>query len=124
MLRNHGIAATLASVGSQFIHFSGLENSNRCAIALHNKRVHCLKRVLCQKSSESNFDHPPMNATELPTQGDSVVVGIDPIDYINKQLQDILKPPSTEDYLAVRERETRFCRFFVRFFKQTFLSTV
>jgi len=37
----------------------------------------------------------------LPTQGDAMVAGIDPIDYINKQLQDILKPPSTEDYLAV-----------------------
>ena len=44
---------------------------------------------------------PSVGATELPTQGDSVVAGIDPIDYINKQLQDILKPPSTEDYLAV-----------------------
>lgn len=47
-------------------------------------------------------DPTPRMATELPTQGDSVVAGIDPIDYINKQLQDILKPPSTEDYLAVR----------------------
>lgn len=44
---------------------------------------------------------PTVGATELPTQGDSAVAGIDPIDYINKQLQDILKPPSTEDYLAV-----------------------
>jgi hypothetical protein len=42
-----------------------------------------------------------VGATELPTQGDAAVAGIDPIDYINKQLQDILKPPSTEDYLAV-----------------------
>ena len=42
-------------------------------------------------------------STELPTQGDAAVAGIDAIDYINRQLQDILKgPPSTEDYLAVR----------------------
>lgn len=40
-------------------------------------------------------------AADLPTQGDAAVAGIDPIDYINRQLQDILKPPSTEDYLAV-----------------------
>lgn len=36
----------------------------------------------------------------LPTQGDAVVVGIDPIDYINQQLQDILRPRDNEDYLA------------------------
>lgn len=41
------------------------------------------------------------SGTELPTQGDAAVAGIDPIDYINRQLQEILKPPSTEDYLAV-----------------------
>lgn len=38
---------------------------------------------------------------ELPTQGDAMVAGIDPIDYINQQLQDILRPRDTEDYLAV-----------------------
>jgi hypothetical protein len=57
------------------------------------------------KSSECSISAdqpvPAVGATELPTQGDSAVAGIDPIDYINKQLQDILKPPSTEDYLAV-----------------------
>lgn len=39
---------------------------------------------------------------ELPTQGDAMVAGVDPIDYINQQLQDILRPRDTEDYLAVR----------------------
>ena len=57
------------------------------------------------KCPESNISAdqpiPSVGATELPTQGESAVAGIDPIDYINKQLQDILKPPSTEDYLAV-----------------------
>jgi hypothetical protein len=44
----------------------------------------------------------PVAGTQLPSQGDAVVAGIDAIDYINRQLQDILKgPPSTEDYLAV-----------------------
>lgn len=43
-----------------------------------------------------------IEAKELPTQGDAMVAGVDPIDYINQQLQDILKPPETEDYLAVR----------------------
>lgn len=38
---------------------------------------------------------------ELPTQGDAMVAGVDPIDYINQQLQDILRPRDTEDYLAV-----------------------
>lgn len=37
---------------------------------------------------------------ELPTQGDAMVAGVDPIDYINQQLQDILRPRDTEDYLA------------------------
>jgi hypothetical protein len=53
----------------------------------------------CRLSADQPI--PAVGATELPTQGDSAVAGIDPIDYINKQLQDILKPPSTEDYLAV-----------------------
>jgi hypothetical protein len=43
----------------------------------------------------------PAAATELPTQGGAAVAGIDPIDYINQQLQDILNPPKTDDYLAV-----------------------
>lgn len=53
--------------------------------------------------SESGNVHDRIEAnTELPTQGDAAVAGIDAIDYINQQLQDILKgPPSTEDYLAV-----------------------
>lgn len=41
--------------------------------------------------------------TQLPTQGDAMVAGIDQTDYINRQLQEILKPPST-DYLAVGRR--------------------
>lgn len=69
-------------------------------------------RLWCHIDEPKSSDHglsadnvtprrPSVGATELPTQGDSAVAGIDPIDYINKQLQDILKPPSTEDYLAV-----------------------
>jgi len=46
-----------------------------------------------------------IEAKELPTQGDAMVAGVDPIDYINQQLQDILKPPETEDYLAVRSTD-------------------
>lgn len=38
--------------------------------------------------------------SDLPTQGDAAVAGIDPIDYINQQLQDILRPRENEDYLA------------------------
>jgi len=57
------------------------------------------KKSDCTISADQTI--PAVGATELPTQGDSAVAGIDPIDYINKQLQDILKPPSTEDYLAV-----------------------
>jgi len=48
-----------------------------------------------------NDDRSPIVNKELPTQGDAMVAGVDPIDYINQQLQDILKPPDTEDYLAV-----------------------
>lgn len=45
----------------------------------------------------------PIASTQLPTQGDAVVAGVaeSDKDYINRQLQEILKPPST-DYLAVR----------------------
>ena len=48
-----------------------------------------------------NDDRSPIVNKELPTQGDAMVAGVDPIDYLNQQLQDILKPPDTEDYLAV-----------------------
>ena len=66
--------------------------------------VRCRAGVPDSPDCSLSADDPiPRMATELPTQGDSVVAGIDPIDYINKQLQDILKPPSTEDYLAVRD---------------------
>ena len=42
----------------------------------------------------------PLLSTQLPTQGDSVVAGIEP-DYIGRQLQVILMPPSDMDYMAV-----------------------
>ena len=38
---------------------------------------------------------------DLPSQGQSAVAGLDPIDVINKQLQEILNPSNKEDYLAV-----------------------
>lgn len=54
-----------------------------------------------QRCTAMNDDRIPIVNKELPTQGDAMVAGVDPIDYINQQLQDILKPPDTEDYLAV-----------------------
>ena len=62
--------------------------------------------VFCESLSSNEYTDGNkselIEAKELPTQGDAMVAGVDPIDYINQQLQDILKPPETEDYLAVR----------------------
>lgn len=65
-----------------------------------------LRRLCASTGRSSDFEAEQQEqrivaATDLPTQGDALVAGIDPIDYINRQLQDILKPPSTEDMLAV-----------------------
>lgn len=65
-------------------------------------KIYCTDGQLNPSGSEESFGIPSqLQAGDLPTQGDAAVAGIDPIDYINRQLQDILKPPSTEDYLAV-----------------------
>ena len=52
----------------------------------------------------------PLLSTQLPTQGESVVAGIEP-DYIGRQLQEILQPPSDVDYMAVslRRRPGQAC---------------
>ena len=58
----------------------------------------------CKSGSEKYEDAQIISASggkELPTQGDAMVAGVDPIDYVNQQLQDILRPRDTEDYLAV-----------------------
>jgi hypothetical protein len=61
-------------------------------------------------SSPQNLADAPLPKIEvmanvpLTTQGDAVVAGldVDDADYINRQLQEILKPPADIDYMAVR----------------------
>lgn len=65
---------------------------------------HRMCRSVVGNGEEEIDGRTTISAKELPTQGDAMVAGVDPIDYINQQLQDILRPPNTEDYLAVRNR--------------------
>lgn len=64
-------------------------------------RSHVSQRYIPQIYNDFGRIGSSSGGKELPTQGDAMVAGVDPIDYINQQLQDILRPRDTEDYLAV-----------------------
>ena len=55
-------------------------------------------------------------STPLPTQGESVVAGVDVESQLQRQLQDILKPPSETDFLqeflAIQNQQPRNIGFF------------
>jgi len=95
-------------------HLVEYEPRGNCKVRLSGKVVGRIRSaeqrkeplVFCESVSSNSYadgnKSELIEAKELPTQGDAMVAGVDPIDYINQQLQDILKPPETEDYLAVR----------------------
>eukprot|EP00890_Picochlorum_soloecismus_P004084 jgi/Picsp_1/4677/NSC_02046-R1_protein len=93
-------------------HLVEYEPRGNCKVRLSGKVVGRIRSaeqrkeplVFCESVSSNSYadgnKSELIEAKELPTQGDAMVAGVDPIDYINQQLQDILKPPETEDYLA------------------------
>jgi hypothetical protein len=77
----------------------------------HNPSIKCLCRKLNGDGSptmrsNSNFDETSSlrvsGSTNLPSQGEAIVAGIDR-DGIERQLQEILQPPPDTDYLAVSD---------------------
>lgn len=77
----------------------------------HNPSIKCRCRKLNgdrapTMRSNSNFDETSSlivsGSTNLPSQGEAVVAGIDR-DGIERQLQEILQPPPDTDYLAVSD---------------------
>ena len=71
------------------------KHRSKVITALLEKPVRPATRIRSNNERDLHQNLETKGATELPKQGDAMVAGIDPIDYINRQLQDILKPPST-----------------------------